>query len=449
MKQVREFRSKSALPEVKTSLPGPKTKLILEKYNKFFNTIMQPPMVTKKAYGCIIEDIDGNMFLNFMEDICIAGYSLPEIINATIDQTKNMITRGLGALPFLECAELLLSNLPGELSRGRVNYCVSGTETVELAILLAKTYTKRSVILSYLGSHHGLIGNPNQLSGDFKIKKNWRAKIEDNIHIPYPTCYRCLFKQQYPDCDLGCLEYLENILETVVSPDQVAGLLIEPIQIHSGVFVPPDEYIKNILDICRKNGIQLIVDEVFTGFGKTGKFLASDHWKIVPDILCLGKAMGGGFPLSAVITKREVTDSTRMGDELQLTRVTGSFAGNSVSCAVSIENMNYVKKYRLAENAQIMGDYIMKLFNDVSERKNSLGDVRGKGLLIGVDLVKCKKTRQPAFEYASNIVQEAFKNGLIIGAGGRYGNVLGLHPPLILNLEQADIAFDILNRLIN
>lgn len=444
MKDIKKFN----LPDIQTSLVGSKSKVFIEKYVKLFNT-MRPKMIANKAYGCIIEDIDGNKFLDFSQSVCVTGHSLPEIVNASIEQTRKMITRGPGAIPFLECAELLMSNLSGELSEGRINYCVSGTEAVELAVSLARTYTRRPIILSYLNSHHGLIGTPNQLSSDPKIKRTWISKISDNIHIPYPTCYRCLFKQQYPDCDLLCLKYLENLLETVLTPNQVAGLIIEPIMVNGGVYVPPDEYMRGIVDICEKNDIQLIVDEVFTGFGKTGKFLAIDHWKIIPDILCLGKPMGGGFPLSAVVTKREVTDDTRGSGHLLLTRVTGSFAGNSVACAASIAAMKYIKEHHLAENAKNMGDYLIKSFTEFSERKSSIGDVRGRGLLIGVDIVKDKNTKEPARDDASRIVQEGFDNGLIIGTAGRYRNVLSLHPPLILNFKQAKKAVEILDRLIN
>ena len=444
-----EAIKKAHLPEIQTSLPGPKSKLWMQKYVECFGTRMRPRMAVNKAYGCILEDVDGNKFLDFAQSICVTGHSLPEIVNSSIDQTRKMITRGSGATPFLECANLLLSNLSGELRQGRVNYCVSGTETIELALSLARAYTKRPIILSYLGSHHGLIGTPNQLSSDPRIKETWTAKISDNIHIPYPTCYRCPFEKQYPDCDLLCLRYLENILETVVFPNQVAGLIIEPIIVNGGLYVPPEAYMRGILGICQKNNIQLILDEVFTGFGKTGKFLAVDHWKIIPDILCFGKPMGGGFPLSAVVTRREITDKTRGDGPLLLTRVTGTYAGNSVACVASISTMKYIEKYHLAENAKKMGDYLIKSFKDLSDRKSSIGDVRGRGLLIGVELVKDKKTKEPASEEASKIVQEAFDSGLIIGTAGQYRNVLSLHPPLILNFDQAQRAVEILDKLIN
>lgn len=440
---------KSILPEIKTKLPGPKSKLILERYTKLFNVNMTNKMVANKAYGCIVEDVDGNKFLNFSELLCVAGYSSPGIVNASIEQTKKMIPRGPAAIPFLESAELLLTNLPGELGQGRVNFCVSGTETVELALSLARAYTKRPVIISYLGSHHGLIGNPNQISSDPRIKKYWTPQISNNIQIPYPTCYRCPFKHEYPECDLFCLEYLKNNIETVVIPEQVAGIILEPIQIHNGVFLPPDEYVTGIVDICKKHGIQLIFDEVFTGFGKSGKFLGLNYWNIDPDIVCLGKAMGGGFPLSAIVTKREVTDNTRKGGPLLHTRVTGSFAGNSVACIASIETMKYMEKHQLMKNAQKIGGFLMNTFRKFSVQKNSIGDIRGRGLLIGVDLVKDKETKEPAPQLASKIVKSALEKGLIIGIAGRHRNILGLYPPLTINLEQAKKAIEILEPLIN
>ena len=438
------MKEKPNLPNIQTSLPGPKSKLLIERYIECFGTRMRPRMAVNTAYGCIIEDIDGNKFLDFRQSVCVTGHSIPEIMNASIEQMGKMITRGPGALaPFLKCAELMLSKLSGELRHGRVNYCTSGTEAVELAVSFARAYSKRPIILSYHDSHHGFIGTPFQLSCDPRIKRTWTAKISDIVHIPYPTCYRCPFKAQYPDCDLLCLRYLENIFQTVVFPNQIAGLIIEPILVNGGFYVPPDEYMTGIVDNCTKNEIQLIDDEVFTGFGKTGEFIAVEHWNITPDILCLGKAMGGGFPLSAVVTKREVTDKTRGGGA-----VTGTFAGNPVACAASIATIEYIEKHHLAENAKKMGDYLIKSFKDISEKKTMIGDVRGKGLLVGVDLVRDKKTKEPASEYASKIIRKAFENGLIIGTAGRYKNVLRLTPPLTLNLEQADKVVETLDQLI-
>jgi len=440
MKEIK----KSHLPDVKTSLPGPKSKMLIEKYIKYFGDIRRPRLAVKKAYGCIIEDVDDNKFLAFSQAADVLGYSNPEIIAASIHQMKKMISRGVASPSLLDFTEILLKKLPGELCQGRVNYVASGTEAVELAAVLAREYSKRPLLLSYHDSHHGYMGTPFQLSGDPRIKKSWTARINDIIHIPYPKCYRCEFEKRYPDCDLLCLRYLESIFETVASPDQIAGLLIEPILVNGGLYVPPDEYMRRLMDICQKNEIQLIDDEVFTGMGKSGKFLAANHWSITPDILCLAKAMGGGFPLAAVVTKREVTDNTRGG-----VKFTGTFQANLVACAASIATMEYIEKHRLAENAEKVGNFLIRSLKDMSERKSSIGDVRGRGLLIGVDLVENKETRDPASDESSRIVEKACDNGLLIRSVGRYGNILLLTPPLTLSFEQAEKGVEILDKLIN
>ena len=268
--------------------------------------------------------------------------------------------------------------------------------------------------------------------------------MSDVVYIPYPTCYRCPFKTQYQDCDLLCLRYIEEVLETVALPEHVAGLIIEPILVNGGLYIPPDEYMKGVMDICQKNEILLIADEVYTGVGKSGKFLVMDHWDITPDLLCLGKAIGGGFPLAVVVTRREITDIARGG-----VRFNGTFSGNLVACAAGIATIKYVEKNHLIENARKMGEYIIKSFRDMSKRKSMIGDVRGKGLLIGIELVTDKVTKEPASEDASKVVKAARENGLLIGSVGRDRNVLLLGPPLTISLEQTQMAIGILDRLIN
>jgi len=433
------------LPYIHTTLPGPKSSLLIQEYDRCLGARTRPRMVVEKAHGCIVEDVDGNRFLVLSESVHVTGYSTCEIMTASIDQIRRIVTHvHRPSASSLEFAKLLLSRLPGELSRGRVTYCVSGTEAVTLAVSLAREYTNRNVVLSYQDSHHGYIGEPFQLSGDPRIKKNWTARISDIVHIPYPTCYRCPFKREYPNCDLLCLAYLENIFETVVFPDQIAGLIIEPILVNGGFYIPPEEYVTGIVDICQRNEIQLIIDEVYTGLTKTGRFLASQYWGITPDILCLGKAIGGGLPLSAVVAKRRIADSIQWRGGSSAT-----LAGSSVACAAGIAVMEYVEKHRLDENAKKVGNVLIKAFRDLSQRKTMIGDVRGRGLLIGIDLVKDKKTKKPAGEDVANIVRKALDKGFIIGTAGRYRNVLRMTPPLTLTTEQAEKAVTMLDVLIS
>jgi 4-aminobutyrate aminotransferase-like enzyme len=435
-------QERATLPRIVTSIPGLKSKQMIERYRTHFGERGSPTIAIDKAYGCIKEDVDGNRFLDFAQSLCVTGYSNPDVIEASTEQMRRIIPREKGSPTLLGFTELLLSKLPGELRDGRVNFVVSGSEAVELAVQLARAYTERPLILSYIDSHHGHVGTVFELSGEPSIDV-WKAKISDIVHIPYPTCYRCPFKREHPGCDLHCLEYIKNLFETVALPDQIAGLLMEPVLLNGGVYIPPDEYMRGIINFCGENGVQFIADEVYSGLGVTGEFLAVDHWRITPDILCLGKAMGGGYPVAAVATKREITDGTRGGVVF-----TGTFAGNLVGCAAGTATLEYIKKSDLMSNARDLGGYLLRSLGELSERKESIGDIRGKGLIIGVELVKDIGTKEPASEEASSVIGRALENGLLLRKYGRYRNVLIMTPPLTLSREQADAALEILEKVV-
>ncbi|MFC1803126.1 aspartate aminotransferase family protein [Thermoproteota archaeon] len=436
------MKNKKFLPSILTTLPGPKTKEWVDRYTKSFGG--RPPRISvDKAYNCIYEDPDGNQFLVFAQASTIAGFSNPFIIKAANNQIVKNIPRTTAAPVLIEFNEKLLRYLPGKLQDGRVNYSASGTEAVELAVYLARSYTGKSIILSYHDSHHGYIGTPYQLSGDPNIKKTGAGRITDIIHVPYPKCYRCPFKQEYPDCGILCLDYLNNVIETAALPEQIAGILFEPILVNGGMYLPPSEYMKGLVELCHNNSILLIMDEVYTGIGKSGRFLAIDHWKLTPDILCLGKALGGGFPLATVVTSKEITDVTRGG-----TRFTGTFTANLVACSAGIATLDILDKSNLSEKAEKIGNYLMKELRSLAENKKHIGDVRGKGLLIGIDIVEEKETKKPSSTIAKEILEKAFHNGLIMRLVGRYRNVFAVTPSLILEKYQVDEAIIILDKII-
>jgi 4-aminobutyrate aminotransferase len=438
-----EDSEKPVLPRIVTEVPGPNSRRLTERYRKIFGERGAPIVAVEKGFGCIKEDVDGNRFLDFAQSLCAAGYSNPDIIEASRRQLHEMIPRDKGAEVLLGFTETVLSRLPGELCEGRINLVVSGSEAVELAVHLAREYTKRPLILSYLDSHHGHVGTLFELSGEIGIDV-WRAKLSDIVHIPYPTCYRCAFNQEYPGCDMLCLGYIENIFETIAQPDQFAGILMEPILLNGGVYIPPEEYMEGITDICRKHDILFVADEVYSGMGASGEFLAVDYWGITPDILCLGKALGGGYPIAAVATRREITDETRGGVVF-----TGTFAGNLVGCAAGKATLDHIEKNDLIRNARDLGSYMLKSLRTISNGKESIGDVRGKGLTIGFELVKDKATKEPDPEEAFTVTWRAMEEGLLLRRYGRYRNVLIMTPPLTLSREQADIALEIIEKVVN
>ena len=437
-----EDSEKPVLPRIVTEIPGPKSRRLIERYRNIFGERGSPAIAVEKGFGCIKEDIDGNRFLDFAQSLCAVGFSNPDVIEASTEQLRRMIPRDKGAEALLGFTESVLRRLPGELKGGRMNLVVSGSEAVDLAVHLAREYTGRPLILSYIDSHHGHVGTLFELSGELGIDV-WKAKISDIVHVPYPTCYRCPFGQEYPGCDMLCLGYIENIFETIAYPDQLAGILMEPILLNGGVYIPPDEYIEGIMDICRENGIQFIADEVYSGMGSSGEFLAVDHWGITPDILCLGKALGGGYPIAAVATRREITDETRGGVVF-----TGTFAVNLVGGAAVMATVDYSDKNDLIRNARDLGGYMQESLDSISKSKDSIGDVRGRGLTIGFELVKDKTTKEPDPEEALSVTRRAMEEGLLLRRYGRYRNVLIMTPPLTLSREQADVALEIIEKVV-
>jgi 4-aminobutyrate aminotransferase len=433
---------KPILPRIVTEIPGPKSRRLTLRYQDVFGERGAPTIAVEKGFGCIKEDVDGNRFLDFAQSLCAVGFSNPEVIEASTRQLRRMIPREKGAEALLGFTELVLNRLPGELKEGRLNLVVSGSEAVELAVHFARAYTRRPLILSYLDSHHGHVGTLFELSGEIGIDV-WKAKITDIVHIPYPTCYRCPFNQIYPGCDMPCLGYIENIFETIARPDQFAGLLMEPILLNGGVYIPPDEYMEGIMEICKGNGIQFIADEVYSGMGASGAFLAVDHWGITPDILCLGKALGGGYPIAAVATRREITDETRRGVVF-----TGTFAGNLVGCAAGKATLDHIEKNDLIRNAKDLGYYILESLSSIADGKESIGDVRGRGLTIGFELVKDKASKEPDPEEALAVTRRAMEEGLLLRRYGRYRNVLIMTPPLTLSREQTDVALEIIEKVV-
>jgi 4-aminobutyrate aminotransferase-like enzyme len=241
-----------------------------------------------------------------------------------------------------------------------------------------------------------------------------------------------------------CLNYLESTIETAALPEQIAALLFEPILVNGGMYVPPANYMKGIVKLCKDNDILIIMDEVYTGVGKSGNFLTVEQWGITPDILCLGKALGGGFPLAAVVTKREITDDTLGG-----VKFTSTFSGNLVACSTGLATINYLEKTHLDSNAIEIGNYLMKSLKDLGQERRRIGDVRGMGLLIGLDIVEDKDNGRPDGIYATNILRKAIENGLITRKVGRYNNILALTPPLVLTKTQAKEAVKIFGKIID
>jgi 4-aminobutyrate aminotransferase len=325
------------------------------------------------------------------------------------------------------------------LRNGKINYATTGSESIDLASSIARYFTEIKLIISFFRSHYGQGSSETQRFSTDHRKDGLSNIVSDTLFAPWPYCYRCSWNKVPESCSLECIEYFEELFLSF-SPDKIAGILFEGIPANGGVLVPPDEYYQRLRSLSEINGILLIADEVFSGFGKTGKFLAVDHWDISPDVVCLGKSMGGGFPISAVATRREIIDKCMFLSS----GTVGSFSGSIVSCAAAIATLETMEKENLLLNATNQGNYLLKRLDELSEKIDLIGDVRGKGLMIGIELVKDRKSKEPATKEAETVQKMAYEKGLLVSNVGAYKNVIRLIPHLVVTRKEIDIGLEIL-----
>jgi 4-aminobutyrate aminotransferase len=418
---------------------------IMKKDREFIvQSYAKKPIVVSEGDGIVIRGLDGKEYIDWFSGISVVniGHAPEKVVKAGIEQLKKLLhCSGLYySIPQTLLAEKLAHITPKSLNKSF--FCNSGAEAVEGAIKLSKKYSVArqrtgAGLIALECSFHGRLGLSLTLTGQSKYKHGFGtfAIYPGVVHAPTPYCYRCHLK--YPDCDLECARKVEDIIKFHTSGD-VAAMIVEPIQGEGGIIVPPEGYLKKVQQICQKHNTTFIADEVQTGFGRCGTMFACDIWDIDPDIMTLAKGLGGGLPIGAVICKDEISDCIVSGDHFS------TFGGNPVSCAVALENINYLLDEGLVDNSKKIGQYIMNVLSDLSENNTSIGEVRGKGLMIGVELVKDGDSKIPAVEETQQIAESLMKKGVLIGTGGINKNVLRIQPPLCLTEEQASKVLDLL-----
>jgi 4-aminobutyrate aminotransferase/(S)-3-amino-2-methylpropionate transaminase len=345
-------------------------------------------------------------------------------------------------IPFIECAEKLKEMLPGKLEDGKIGYTTTGSEAIDLMTRLTREYTKKKIIVSFHGANFGEgTSDCSRLAGDYKprYKGGLEPLISETLFAPWPYCYRCPLNHSLDNCDLACLSYFDEIFDSF-SPEDIAAVIVEGIPANSGVLIPPPGYVQGLRSICKEHGIMFIVDEVFTGFGKTGKFLAVENWDVIPDIVALGKSMGGGSPISAVAAKAEIIDQC----DLLALGTQGSFSGNVVSCAAAIATMKVIREERLLKKATRLGAEMKSRLEELTDSYEIIGDVRGIGLMLGLELVKDRREKIPATDEAELVIQHAYRKGLLISRSGRHRNVLRMTPHLVVTKEQLDFGLNVI-----
>jgi 4-aminobutyrate aminotransferase/(S)-3-amino-2-methylpropionate transaminase len=327
---------------------------------------------------------------------------------------------------------------PGKFARKTI-FLNSGAEAIENAVKIARAYTKRPGVIAFEDAFHGRTMMTLALTSKTHPYKAGFAPFPGEVYrVPYAYCYRCSYNLKYPSCDLFCARHLEDTFKRVVANEEVAALIVEPVLGEGGFVVPPPDYFKVLLDLCHKHGILFIADEVQSGFGRTGKLFASEHFGIAPDILVTAKSLGGGLPLAAVTGRSEIMDAPGPGG------LGGTFAGNPLSCAAALAVLDLFEKENLLARANELGTRFQRRAREWQTRWSLIGDARGLGGMQAIELVKSQQTKVPAAEETKQITQYCYEHGLITITAGSYSNVIRVLVPLVATDEQMDEGLDVL-----
>lgn len=431
-------------PIIRHPLPGPKAKAIIQKDKSFLSPSFTRlyPLVAHRGTGVWVEDPDGNLFLDFTSGIAVTstGHCHPDIVRAVQKQAEKLLHMSGTDFyyePQVKLAEKLVQLAPGK-SKKRVFFTNSGTEAVEAAFKLARYKTKRERMISFFGAFHGRTLGALSLTGSkVKQKENFGSLVPGVTHVGYGYCYRCPYHLTYPECGIDCVDYLEHTLfKKTVPAEEVAAVIVEPIQGEGGYVVPPPGYHQKLRALTKKYGILLIADEVQSGMGRTGKMFAIEHWGVEPDIVTVAKGIASGMPLGAMIARSNLMD-WEPGSHAN------TFGGNPLACMAALETIRLLET-KLMKNAVVVGDYLKGKLNELSRRFPLIGDVRGIGLMVGIELVLNRETRRPAVKERDEMIRRAFQKGLLLLGCGESG--IRFCPPLTVTKKEVDVAVEILEK---
>jgi diaminobutyrate-2-oxoglutarate transaminase len=448
MELLKDYHLSQGAKIISSSLPGEKSKVLLELQKNIEGSVVsypkKMPIALKRAKGSIVEDVDGNQFIDFFGGCGVlnVGHSNAFVMEYVKEQQEELVH----ALDFptenkLFLIQKILNNLPEEI---REDYKVSfggptGSDAVEAAIKLAKIKTGRDGIIAFSGGYHGMTSGALAVTSDTFFRKKISSLIPNVHFVPYSYCYRCPFNKEESPCNYACANHFEWILETGHSGITLpAAIILEPIQGEGGNIVPRKGFLERIVKIANKHGVIVIFDEIQSGFYRTGKFLEFMNTKAVPDIITFSKGFGGiGFPISGLIYKRDI-------EAWETAEHIGTFRGNQVSIAAARGAFDFIEKYKIEDYANFIGDYLKEELNLLALDHPFIGEVRGRGMMIGVEFVKNKTSKKPFPEYLKEFRTECFHRGLLFEVGGHYNNVLRLVPPLITTKEIVDAAIIIM-----
>jgi 4-aminobutyrate aminotransferase len=430
------------LPHLNGPLPGPRARAAIARDAKVVSPsyTRSYPLVARKGEGAMVEDVDGNRFLDFSAGIAVvaAGHCHPRVVEAIQRQAARLIHMSGTDFYYEELialAEKLNEIAPGKTA-WRVSFGNSGAEAVEGALKLARYATGRDKIIAFLGSFHGRTMGALSLTSRRAVQRaGFGPFIPGVVHAPYAYCYRCPYGQKPETCAVECVQHIENTLLKSISPAQeTAAIVVEPVQGEGGYIVPPQKFIHELARVASQNGILLVFDEVQSGMGRTGKMWAADHFGVTPDIFAVSKGIASGMPLGATVARAELMTWPPGAHA-------STFGGNPVSCAAALATIELLER-ELVDNAARMGAYLMQRMRHWPARFPIVGDVRGLGLMLGIEIVRDQPTKQKAPAWRDRLEQLAFDRGLLVlGAGDC---TLRLSPPLVITRDQCDFALDTL-----
>ncbi len=436
-------------PDIKTPLPGPKAAAIIARDRARVSPsyTRDYPFVMARGEGAVVEDVDGNRFIDCAAGIAVTGtgHSHPDVVKAIVEQAQkylHMSGTDFYYEPQVQLAEEMAAIVPVAKGTGDVRsfFGNSGTEAVEAALKLARYATKRFNVIAFLGSFHGrTLGSLAATSSKVVQRKGFGPMMPGVYHAPYATCYRCPVGLRPETCQAECLGFVEDqLLIHLVSPDEVAAVLVEPIQGEGGYVVPAPQFHQRLRALTEKHGILLIADEVQTGMGRTGRMFAFEHFGIDADIVAVAKGIASGLPLGVTSARSELMTWPPGAHA-------STFGGNPVSAAAALATIRILKD-GIIRNAEVVGEYLMSRLRALMDKHPIVGDVRGKGLMIGVELVRDRTTKERATTERDRVVQGMFKKGVLILGAGR--NAIRFAPPMVLTKDQADTVATIVDQVL-
>jgi 4-aminobutyrate aminotransferase len=422
------------------------TENIMEKYSKHVITSCVKklePIVIAEGRDAVVKDLNGKEYIDCWSGISVvnAGHCNPEIVSAAKEQLEKLIHCCMYVYHVIPAANLAekLSQICGK-NLQKTFFGNSGAEAIEAALKIGKKFTKKHEIIALMCSFHGrTIGTLSVTGQAGRRRYDMGPYLGGVSYAPAPYCYRCSLGQEYPRCNLQCAKMVEDVIN-YSSSNEVAEFIAEPILAEGGIIVPPEEYFKEVKKVLDRYGILFIDDEVQTGFGRTGKLFGWQHYGVEPDIMCMAKAIAGGLPLGTCITREDIGNAFEPGDHLS------TFGGNPVSCAAALANINYIIRENLSEKSAKKGEQLMKRLNEIKGKHESIGDIRGKGLIIGIEIVKDLEKKTPGPEESVKTRDLCREDGILLGHGGVKNNVLRIQPPLVVSEEQIDRIIEVLDR---